>query len=211
MIEPGCKPRLSAFKVVLLTLAGRDVPLRQDRRLFEGQECVPEFFVPFLAASTASCMRWSSIDTCSFIYPSLLHPDPEEGSECSRDISYCLGLTTNEHLCVSETVLGREAEKNTATKEVVQVGSGENFACSEGDCGLSAYLTEFIIPAGAPRPPSVSNSKDTDQCKLTPLIVYNVLVPLNQSDVILWFQKVKDSKINDGFSGLLTAKAAEGP
>ena len=36
---------------------------------------------------------------------------------------------------------------------------------------------------GAPRPPSVSDSKDTDQCKLTPLIVCNVLVPLNQSDV----------------------------
>ena len=35
----------------------QDVPLLQDRRLFEGQECVPEFFVPFLAASTASCMR----------------------------------------------------------------------------------------------------------------------------------------------------------
>lgn len=121
----------------------------------------------------------------SFIYPSLLHPDPEEGSECFRDISYCLGLTTNDHLCVSEMVIGRDAEKNSVTKEAVQVGFGENFACSEGDCGLSAYLTKFIFPVGAPRPPSVSHSKDTDQCKLTLLIVCNVTVPLNQSDVIL--------------------------
>lgn len=94
-------------------------------------------------------------------------------------------MTTNEHLGVSEMVTGREAEKHNVPKEAVQVGSGESFACSEGDCGLSAYLTEFIIPVGAPRPPSVSNSKDTDQCKLTPLIICNVLVPLNQSDVIL--------------------------
>lgn len=56
-------------------------------------------------------------------------------------------------------VIGRDAEKNSVTKEVVQVGSGENFACSEGDYGLSAYLTEFIFPVGAPRPPSVSDSK----------------------------------------------------
>ena len=33
----------------------------------------------------------------------------------------------------------------------------------------------------------------------------NVTVPLSQSDIILWFQKVKESKINDGLSGLLSA------
>ena len=65
------------------------------------------------------------------------------------------------------------------------MGSGENFACSEGDSGLSAYLAELIFPLGAPTPPSGSSSKDTDQRRLTPLIVCNVTVPLNQSDVLL--------------------------
>ena len=88
------------------------------------------------ANSTQALISATSRNPLAVGIPSLLHPDPEEGSECSRDISYCLGLTTNEHLCVSEMVLGREAEKNSATKEVVQVGSGENFACSEGDLGF---------------------------------------------------------------------------
>lgn len=88
-------------------------------------------------------------------------------------------MTTNEHLGVSEMVIGREAEKNSVTKEAVQVGSGESFACSEGDCELSHRIHN---PCGSPK---ATNSKDTDQCKLTPLIVCNVLVPLNQSDVIL--------------------------
>lgn len=57
MAEPGFKTKLSASQAVLLTLAGRDVPLLQDCRLFEGQDRVPEFFVSFLATSTAPCMK----------------------------------------------------------------------------------------------------------------------------------------------------------
>lgn len=57
------------FKAVMLApvsrhlALGRDVPLLQDFRLFEGQECATEFFACFLATSTA--LPWQgSVHIC---------------------------------------------------------------------------------------------------------------------------------------------------
>lgn len=83
----------------------------------------------------------------------LIHSDPEEGfKECSREIFSCPGLT---NLCVLEKGTGRESN---VRKEYRWVTGGE-YCLLRRNSSLS-WRTSF--PAGAPTPPSVSSSEDTD-------------------------------------------------